>query len=142
MQLDLANIQGKINVEHEFGDTHLMVASSMAKAAHRIVSFTGRIDVELSSAAWDSVNVLAITNHGGVRTSIPREEFDDFHLTGPDKHDKVRRNWSGFRKVVAGEDRMAVFNLFDRFEAILNDKARTNGLDLISRNGSLVVVRK
>lgn len=37
---------------------------------------------------------------------------------------------------------MAVFNLFDRFAAILNDKVRTNGLDLISRNGPLVVVRK
>ena len=140
--LDLANIQGKINVKNEFGDTHLVVASSMAETTHRIVSLTGRIDVELSSAAWDSVNVLAVTNHGGVRTNIPREQFDDFHLNGPDKHDNVRRDWSGFRKVVAVEDRMAVFDLLDRFAAILNDTARANGLDLISRNGFLVVVRK
>ena len=142
VQLDLAKIQGTISVENEFGDTHLTIATAVAESAHRIVSLAGRIDVELSPEAWDSVPVLAISNHGGVRTNISREEFDDFHLTGPDKHDKVRRNWSGFRKVVAGEDRMAVFNLFDRFEAILNDKARTNGLDLISRNGTLVVVRK
>jgi len=142
VQLDLVNIQGKLNVENEFGDTHLTLATALAESAHRIVSLAGRIDIELSPEAWDSVPVLAVTNHGGVRTNISREEFVDFHLTGPDKHDKVRRNWSGFRKVVAGEDRMAVFNLFDRFAAILNDTARTNGLDLISRNGSLVLVRK
>jgi len=89
-----------------------------------------RVPGLLSAAAWDSVNVLAVTNHGGVRTNISREQFDDFHLTGPDKHDNVRRDWSGFRKVVADEDRMAVFDLLDRFAAILNDTARANGLDL------------
>ncbi len=142
VQLDLANIQGTINVENEFGDTHFTAAAALADSAHRIVSLAGRIDVELSPEAWNSVPVLAVTNHGGVRSNISREEFDDFHLTGPDKRDKVRRDWSGFRKVAAGEDRMAVFNLFDRFAAILNDKTRTNGLDLITRSGALVVVRK
>ncbi len=37
---------------------------------------------------------------------------------------------------------MAVFNLFDRFATVLNDASRMDGLDLITRNGALVVVRK
>jgi hypothetical protein len=142
VRLDLQDIAGTIDVENEFGDTHFSSTAPLADSAHRIVSQSGRIDVELSLDAWKSVPVLAVTNHGGSRTNIPREEFDDFHLSGEDKHDQVRRDWSGFRTVVEGEERFAVFRLIDRFAAILGDGERTHGLDLLTRNGHIVVLRK
>lgn len=142
VRLDLQDIAGTIDIENEFGDTHFSSAAPLADSTHRIVSQSGRIDVELSQAAWKSVPVLAVTNHGGSRTNIPREEFDDFHLSGEDKHDQVRRDWSGFRKVVEGEEQFAVFRLIDRFAAILSDGERTSGLDLLTRSGRIVVLRK
>ena len=142
VRLDLQDIAGTIDVENEFGDTHFSSTAPLAGSAHRIVSQSGRIDVELSPAAWKSVPVLAVTNHGGSRTNISREEFDDFHLSGEDKHDQVRRDWSGFRTVIEGEERFAVFQLFDRFAAILSDGERKTGLDLLTRNGRIVVLRQ
>lgn len=142
VRLELQDIAGKIDIENEFGDTYFSSTIPLAKTANRIMSQSGRIEVELSPAAWKSVPVLAVTNHGGSRTNIRRGEFDDFHLSGEDKHDHVRRDWSGFRTVIEGEDRFAVFQLFDRFAAILGDTERSAGLDLLTRNGRIVVLRK
>ena len=74
--------------------------------------------------------------------NIPREEFDDFHLEGQDKHDGWRRSWTGFRTAQKDEDRFAVFALFDRFQLAVEDTERPAGLDLLSRNGSIVILRK
>lgn len=142
VQLDLRDIQGQVNVSNDFGDTRLSSDRPFLTAAHRIVTQSGHIDVELSPEAWASVPILAVTNHGGIRTNVEREEFDDFHLEGADKHDGTRRSWPGFRTVVKDEDRFAVFNLLDRFQAIIENAERSAGLDLISRSGSIVIMRK
>jgi hypothetical protein len=142
VNLDLKNVSGKIDVENEFGDTNLVATDRLADMAHRIVSQAGRIDVKLSEDAWDSVPVVAVTNFGGVRTNIGLEQFSDFHLSGPDTHSRVRRDWSGFRKTIEGEDRFAVFNLLDRFAAISEGKSRSNGMDLMTGSGRIVVVRQ
>jgi hypothetical protein len=142
VRLDLQDIQGKLNVSNEFGDTRLLATERFAATAHRIISQSGRIDIELSADAWSSIPVVAVTNHGGLRTNIPREEFDDFHLEGQDKHDGSRRSWMGFRTVVKDEDRFAVFRLLERFPLALEDAERPAGLDLLSRNGSIGIMRK
>lgn len=143
VQLDLKNIGGTIDVANEFGDTQLILASPLSQRAHRIVTQSGDIAVELSSDAWKSVPVVAVTNHGGIRTNVPREEFEDFNLTGADKYDRVRRTWAGFRTPIVGEERFAVFHLIDRFTAVLNDdRTRDVGLDLLSRSGRIVILRK
>lgn len=142
VRLDLQDIQGKLNVSNDYGDTRLLATKPFAVTAHRIVTQSGRIDAELSTEAWASVPILAVTNHGGIRTNVEREEFDDFHLEGADKHDGTRRSWPGFRTVVKDEDRFAVFNLLDRFPAIIENAERAAGLDLISRSGSVVIMRK
>jgi hypothetical protein len=142
VSLDLKNIAGKIDVENEFGDTNFVATGKLTEAAHGIVSQSGRIDVKLSAEAWDSMPVVAVTNHGGVRTNIDQMQFSDFHLSGPDKHSRVRRDWSGFRRVVEGEDHFAVFNLLERFTAISEGAPRSNGLDLMTRSGRIVIVRE
>jgi hypothetical protein len=49
--LELAEIGGTIDVRNDFGNTHLTAAGPFTQAAHRIITESGRIDVELSSAA-------------------------------------------------------------------------------------------
>ena len=96
-----------MNVRNEFGDTRLLAYTAFRGHRIGIISQSGRIDIELSAAAWSSVPVVAVTNYGGLRTNIPREEFDEFHLEGQDKHDGSRRSWAGFRPVVKDEDGFA-----------------------------------
>ena len=140
--LDLRNVDGTINVINEFGDTQLLLERPLSKAAHRIYSLTGRIEVQMTPEAWNSSPVVAATNHGGVRSNVEREQFEEFHLEGEDLGDATRRSWAGFRAVVEGEDRMAVFRLVHRFAAIASGAERSDGLDLFTRSGRIVVLRK
>lgn len=140
VRLDLHDIGGKIDISNEFGDTTLSAAGPLADEAHRIISQSGRIEVVLDQAAWASTSVNAATNHGGVRTNLTREQFEDFHLVATDKRTGQRRNWNGFRAVRPDEDRFAVFELIDRFSHALTGGARSRGLDLVSRSGRVVVL--
>lgn len=140
VRLDLREIGGRVNVSNEFGDTALTAVGPLAAGAHRIVSLSGRIDLVLDQAAWSSTPVNAVTNHGGVRTNLTREQFEDFHLVGTEKLTGWRRTWQGFRTVKADEDRFAVFALLDRFRAVLTAEERPDGLDLISRGGRVAVL--
>lgn len=142
VSLDLREIGGQMSVYNEFGDTTLTAHRPFAATAHRIISQSGRIDVELSSDAWASTPIVAVTNHGGIRTNVPREEFEDFHLGGTDRRDHIRRDWPGFRTHVDGEGPLAVFNLLDRFSAAMEAQKRSAGLDLVSRSGRIAVLRK
>lgn len=140
--LDLKAIGGTLNVVNRFGNTSFEAQGTLAKTAHRVFSESGRIDVTLSDDAWKAVPILVVTHHGGVRTNVDREEFDDFSLEGEDKSDHSRSTFRGCRTVVEREDRFAVFQLFDRFAAIATGTPRSPGLDLFSRSGNLSVTRE
>lgn len=142
VKLDLSNIEGTIDVVNEFGDTHLVAEKPFSETAHRIYSECGRIDALLSADAWKSIPVVAVTNHGGVRTNLKREEFDDFHMEGADKEDEIRRDWSGFRTKEPDEGPLGNFGLFDRFFAIAHGGERSKGIDLLTRNGRIAILRK
>jgi hypothetical protein len=60
----------------------------------------------------------------------------------PRQHDGSRRSWAGFRRVVKHDDRLAAFRLLDGFQLGLADAERPVGLDLLSRNGSIAIMRK
>lgn len=142
VRLDLREIQGQISVSNEFGDTHLVATQPFSQTAHRILTQSGRIEVELSPAAWASLPILAFTNYGGIRTNVEREEFEDFNLGGVDKQDGLRRSWPGFRTVVKNEERFAFHIVMERFQQIIGGTERSAGLDLFSRSGSIVILRK
>jgi RNA polymerase sigma-70 factor (ECF subfamily) len=141
VDLNLDSIDGTINVENEYGNTTLVSEVPLLDGPHRIVSQTGRIDVTLNEAAWSSVPVVAVTYHGDVRTNVDRNLFDSFHLEGPDKLDQVRRTWQGFRAVGENEGPLAVFDLQGRFQSIIKNQERPTGLDILSRSGSITVLK-
>lgn len=71
--------------------------------------------MEIGDAILHSLPVIAVTNHGRATTDISQQAFADFHLAGKERHDKVQRNWSGFRTVPVNEDWFVVFQLIERF---------------------------
>lgn len=111
----------------------------------RIYSQSGPIDAVVSHDAWKEVPILAVTNHGVVRTNADRDAFADFHLEGKDLGEgsgSGRCTFQGFRTVAAAEDRFAVFELFDRFMAIANGSDRPPGLDLYTRTGRISILQQ
>ena len=146
VNLDLADIQGKVNVSNEFGDTRFTAAAKFAPHEHRLFTQSGRIDVQLTADAWSSTPVLGVTNYGRVRTNVSREEFEDFHLVGTDKRDGSRRDWVGFRTVSkpANPDERftSLFGQMERFQQVIDNAGRSAGLDLLSRNGHITITRE
>lgn len=140
--LRVQNVGGQIDVENRFGATTLVADRAFSEGAHRVYSLSGNILAELSATAWKSTPVLAVTSHGGARTNVDRESFDDFHLEGEDKTDDSRGSFHGFRTKIEGEERFAVFGLIDRFAAIASGAPRAAGLDLFSRGGRVDALRK
>ena len=142
IQLDLADIAGVIDVSNDFGDTSLSLRGENP-SSHRLASQSGRIHVDLDQQVFDSVNVIAFTNHGGVRTNIPREKFEDHHFVVSSKVQNWRQNWNGFRRVIAGEDRFfGAFELPTQLEEVLHGSKQHPGLFLVTRMGNIEVLLK
>ena len=141
--LDLDNISGTIDVENQFGSTRVNVKEKLSDGAHRLVSQSGPIEVRLSGEAWNSTSVVAATNYGGVRTNIEDHEFGDFRLSGPDRTKDVQRGWSGFRKTSEADEPFSnLMRLLDRLDAVEKDAPRSNGLDILTGSGQIIVMRE
>jgi hypothetical protein len=140
VKLELRGMAGPLDVRNDFGDTRLLVDKPLADAPHRILSQGGRIDVQFAAEPPTSLDLVATTNHGSVRTDLSASRLQEFHLISSDV-ERTRLNWNGFRTVRPDEGPLATFNLIGRFAAVLAGKPRKPGLDLISRGGTISVTR-
>jgi hypothetical protein len=142
IQLELEDIAGVIDVSNDFGDTSLSMRGEDL-SPHRLVSQSGRIHVDLDGTAFERLNLIAFTNHGGVRTNIPREKFEDCHFVSSSKIQNWRQNWNGFRKVIAGEERiLGAFELPTQLEEVLHGSKQPPGFFLVTRAGNIEVLLK
>lgn len=142
IRLALSNIGGTVDVLNEFGSTTFKSDSPLPQTAHRLVSYSGKIEAEFSQSAWDSIPIATATNHGGIQTNTEREVFEDFYLEGVDSLTNTRRNWYGFRKPLPKADHFATFELVKRFPSTIRNEERTPGFDIISRAGVVVILKK
>ena len=142
VKLDLREIQETIDCENLYGDIALIATAPFPASPHRIVSRSGRIDVNLSPAAWESIPVLAVTNYGGLHTNIEQHVFAEFQMQHRSHGNGPNCNWTGFRKTKKDDGPMAVFELTDRFPAILNGTDRSPGLDILTSNGHIAIIRQ
>lgn len=140
VKLELRGMAGPLDVRNDFGDTRLLVDKPLADAPHRLLSQAGRIDVQFAAEPPPSLDLVATTNHGSVRTNLSANRLKEFHLISSDV-ERTRLNWNGFRTVQPDEGPLATFNLIGRFSAVLAGKPRKPGLDLISRGGTISVTR-
>ena len=138
INLALEEIAGGVDVRNEFGDTTLTVAKPLQNTAHRIVSEAGRIELKAKQANWGKLPILALTNHGSIRTNAQRDFLDETNFGGASAGENAQRNWRGMKtKQERAADRF--FTDFDRPSAILRGIQRSAGLDLISRGGDVVL---
>lgn len=138
--LQVAGISGRLDVRNEYGDTRVSIANPLEEAAHRVVTESGRIDVHLANrAVLGELPILALTNHGTVRTNVGRPVFDDSNFTSGNDTGGSRRNWRGLVSASDSPDPLALFHRMNRPEQVLAGEDRDPGLDLISRAGTIAI---
>jgi hypothetical protein len=138
--LKLSGITGRIDVVNEYGHTQWTIDKPLPTAAHRVVTYGGQIDIRAAEKAFGNLPVLAVSECGTVRIGINDASFEDVSWTSS-MPDGQRRGWRGFERKSPTADRDSFFERFDRIPSALAGEERSEGLDLISRGGTIQIMR-
>lgn len=135
------DVSGRMDINNECGDTTVYVNQDLTKAAHRVISHSGRVSVIFGQQGLGTLPILAVTNHGSIRTNTSRKQLTDTSFTVGNHADGSRRNWRGMcsTKEEQGFDPLEFLNRSSRPEKILTGQDRSPGLDLISISGTIVI---
>lgn len=126
-----------MDVRNEAGDTVLAVEKLLPEAAHRVISNSGRIDVQFANGAVASVPVMALTTEGTVETSYDDATLESTNFTTGLSTDGSRRDWRGFMSSLRPDERFEAFG-----RPALSGDEKTPGLVLISRSGTVALAAK
>jgi len=138
--LQMHRITGKIDVRNEFGDTFLTVDRPLSDAPHRLLSQSGRIEVLVKPDSFGPLPVQVLTSCGAIRTNIEQSTLDSSSFTTGSSPDGTSRDWHGMKSRPKDGDRgMHFFEGIERLNAVLTTGARTPGLDLVSRAGTVIL---
>ena len=143
-KLDLAELDGPIDIENDFGDIHWENTRPLASGSHRIVTQSGALDIALSSRAWSSAKLVAATGFGSIRTNVSREEFDEFHQTIALENGQGGTTWQGFEMRAPGAPKPGFRYPLVGQEVAATWKGETadKRLTVINRAGKTVIMRK
>ena len=131
--LRLSAIKGVLDVVNRYGTTHLTVMNADPERAHRIVSESGKINVDGPANVLEKTPIYAHTQCGRLHTNLSRDILDDVSFSGG----RPRKGWHGF--VTPSKDRFD-FAKFERPAAALENRKRAAGLDLISHAGTVSIL--
>ncbi|MBA3481989.1 MAG: hypothetical protein H0T51_09260 [Pirellulales bacterium] len=137
VNLTLARINGLVDVRNEAGSTNLTVNKKLAPLPHRIVSDSGRIEVQAHMSVLADLSVMALSDEGTVKTNADQTIYDAATFTTGNSVDGSRRNWRGVRSN-ASADRFD-FTYFERPARVLEGTETAPGLTIISRSGVVVL---
>jgi len=135
VNLTLQQLGGKVDVRNDFGNTTFTTGEKLAIECHRVVSESGRIELNIKPEHMAGMKLFAITQCGVGRTNSSEKFLDSVSFSGPDD-DGIMQNWSGFR---TPPDPNSFDLLHTRLNAAVRGEPRETGLDLISRGGMVVV---
>jgi hypothetical protein len=128
----IEEIGGRVDVVNESGNTHWSLTAPLADSSHRIVSQTGRIDVQIARDVF--LPIEAVSECGVLRINkqddVGQEEIEYGHTYS------ASQSWYGFRVPTAPRSPR---EQSERLSAVLEGRNRTAGVDLASREGTIVV---
>ncbi len=142
--LRLEQIGGRIDLRNDYGDTTLRGSRLLgdkpeAKVAHRIVSQSGRIDVQLPAETVKALPISALTETGTVRVRGLRDVLDDVQFRQAPGEYGRSRTWRGFWR---RDDRDLSFHLQFEIDRVLKRESgwdRPAALHLISHAGQIAI---
>ena len=131
--LTLAEIRGLIDVINRFGTTRLVLDRASDGGAQRFLSDSGTISVTGAVEVLRETPIHAYTQVGRLETNVSQEVLDEVSFsTG-----RPRTGWHGL--VVPSKARFDMAQ-FERPAAVLENRERSAGLDLISRAGMVSIL--
>jgi hypothetical protein len=142
VELSLEQIEGRIDVENDFGNTEWLINRKLAQNQdHRIVTQNGAIAIHLDDKALGELKTSLFTECGEVHLAEGISSFKDL-MFSTGEGDVVRRSWYAQvrSKAPKGQrDPMESFETFQRVADALYGRPRKPGVDVISRAGTITV---
>jgi hypothetical protein len=140
--LTLEQIEGRIDVQNDFGNIDWIVNKKLAQNQdHRIVSQSGSIEIRLDDKALGELKMSLFTECGVIHLANKISDFKSTMFNSMEG-DVVRRSWHAqIRGKPAGgqHDPMESFATFQRVADALHGRPRKPGVDVISRAGTITV---
>jgi hypothetical protein len=136
-ELTLEEIGGRVDVQNDFGKTTWISARTIALADHRIVSQSGAIELRFSPSAAGELPLALFTSCGAVRLPKGDAGFESRMFHGS-MGDTSNRSWDGFASVGSNKPGPKLsIDLMQRMPAALRGDRRAQGIDIISRAGTI-----
>ena len=136
VDLQVEDVRGAIAIDNETGDTKVTVAAALAtKAAHRLTTVSGTIDVNFGPGTLGKLPLIVATDYGSYRTNIPQGECMTFIFGGGGR---VPRGLQGFHRVdrtVKESSHIDSFAILDQ----LKPEDKSPGLVIRTLAGHIVV---
>jgi len=132
--LTLSAIEGVLDVVNQFGTTHLAADTVRVDEANRVLSESGEITVTGPIGVLEALPIYAYTQAGRLHTNISRDILQETNFSGG----RPQMGWRGF--VRPPETRFDI-GQFERPAAALENRDRSDGLDLISRAGMVSILK-
>jgi len=140
VNLQLAELNGRVDVNNQFGDTLFVVEAPLTAAAHRIVSESGGIRLQLANNALQSAPLVAATECGTVRVMENTPPLTEGNITTWHENGLVRRTYRGFITKSDAQPPFDRIEPFQRLETIRAPQGQSKpGLDVLSRAGAVLV---
>ncbi len=137
--LSVQGVEGRVDVENDFGRTAWRLDRPMAARDHRVVSQSGSVELRLSPDALGPLGLSLFTECGAVQLPKGDGGFQS-QMFSSNVGDVTRRSWHGFVTGKAGgRDLESGMGLFARIAAALQGKPRSPGVDIISRAGTITM---
>jgi hypothetical protein len=137
--LQLSEVTGRVNVTNEFGDTQFVVRTPLAATAHRVMSESGNITLQLDQNSLQSAPLLAVSECGTVHVIDKGLPLVDGNISCWPGSGLTRRTYRGF---ASKSDENSPFGRFERLQRMQNtftNEQPTPGLDVISRSGTVQI---
>jgi hypothetical protein len=134
--LRLSKIKGSVNVKNEFGDTWINLDECLdEKQTHRLVTESGLIEVVGDAEEFKRVPLYANTLCGSIFTNVDDDFLEDNSISFKSLG-HPERSWSGmaFPEGIRHHS-------WQRPTAALDDRQRQAALDLISRGGTIRILK-
>ena len=126
-----------MDVANDFGKTVWRAVRPIAAMDHRIVSQSGAIEVRFSPAALGKLRLTLFTECGAVRLPKGDKGLQSLMFHGS-MGDVTSRSWHGFFSGDRNErDPQSRILLYERIPAAVRGERRPQGVDIISRAGTI-----
>ncbi len=137
VNLRLSEVSGRVDVTNEFGDTRFVARTPLAAAAHRVVSESGNITLQLAKNALENAPLVAVSECGTIRTADNGPPLVDGNISSfwPG-NGLLRRTYRGF---ATQGDTKPPFYRFERIQYLFTREQQTPGLDVLSRSGTVQI---